>query len=116
MTQADDKPLMWLHGEVRTPPLSPSARVEAGVLLRRLQHGESLGLPHSRPLPDVGRRCHELRIIDAGTTWRVVYRIDADAIVIAEVFAKKTRTTPKAVIEACQRRLAAYDALAEMEE
>jgi hypothetical protein len=40
-----DKPLVWLHGEIRTPPLSAAARVEAGVLLRRLQRGEILGLP-----------------------------------------------------------------------
>ena len=31
---------MWLHGEVRTPPLSAAARLEAGVLLRRLQRGD----------------------------------------------------------------------------
>jgi hypothetical protein len=37
-----DKPLVWLHGEVRTPPFSKEARVEAGVLLRRLQRRETL--------------------------------------------------------------------------
>ena len=46
------------------------------------------------------------------STWRLVYRIDPDAIVIAEVFKKKTPTTPKAVIDACRRRLSDYDALA----
>jgi len=107
-----DKPLVWLHGEARTPPLTAAARLEAGVLLRRLQRGESLGLPHSRPLPVVGRRCHELRITDDDATWRIVYRTDAEAIVIAEVFAKKTPATPKAVIAACKRRLASYDAIA----
>jgi phage-related protein len=38
-----------------------------------------------------------------------MYRIDADAIVVLEVFAKKTRTTPKAVIAACQKRMKEYD-------
>ena len=104
-----DKPLVWLHGEVKTPPLSSSARIEAGVLLRRLQQGESLSLPASRPMPSIGKRCHELRIVDEYATWRVVYRIDRDAIVIANVFSKKTQATPKAVIEACQRRLRRYD-------
>jgi len=103
---------MWLHGEVRTPPLSAAARNEAGVLLRRLQRGESLRLPQSRPMPSIGRRCHELRITDEDATWRIVYRIDADAIVIAEVFAKKTQATPKAVIAACRRRLRSYDSVA----
>ncbi|MGH2373661.1 MAG: type II toxin-antitoxin system RelE/ParE family toxin [bacterium] len=108
MSQAD-KPLVWLHGEVKTPPLSQAARIEAGFLLRRLQRGEFLGMPHSRALPAIGPRCHELRIKDAGATWRLVYRIDADAIVIVEVFSKKTAATPRAVINACQRRLREYD-------
>ncbi len=25
-----DKPLVWLHGEIKTPPLSSEARIEAG--------------------------------------------------------------------------------------
>ena len=112
MGRSADKPLMWLHGEVRTPPLTATARLEAGLLLRRLQRGESLGLPQSRPMPAIGRHCHELRIVDEATTWRIVYRIDADAIVVAEVFAKKTQTTPKSVIDACRGRLSAYDAIA----
>lgn len=65
--------------------------------------------PHSRPMPVVGPRCHELRVRDAGATWRIVYRVDADAIVIAAVFSKKTRTTPKAVIATCKQRLRSYD-------
>src|SRR5712691_2368174 len=97
-----DKPLAWLHGQVKTPPFSEEARTEAGVLLRRLQRGEMLGLPHSRPMPTIGARCHELRIQDADSTWRVVYRVDSDAVIIAEVFAKKTQTTPKSVIDACR--------------
>ncbi len=104
-----DKPLVWLEGEIKTPPFSLEARVEAGTLLRRLQAGENLGLPHSRPMPAIGRRCHELRIPDEDVTWRIVYRTDSDAIVIGEVFAKKTGTTPKKVIDACKRRFKRYD-------
>ena len=104
-----DKPLVWLHGEIKTPPFSPEARVEVGVLLRRLQGGEKLALPHSRPMPSIGARCHELRISDAQATWRIVYRLDSDAVVIAEVFSKKTRAMPQQVIEVCQRRLRQYD-------
>lgn len=104
-----DKPLVWLHGEVKSPPFSASARVEAGVLLRKLQGGAKLSMPHSRPMPAVGPRCHELRIPDGTRTWRIICRLDLDAVVIAEVFEKKTRTTPQRVIEVCQRRLRAYD-------
>lgn len=50
-----DKPLVWLRGEVKSPPFSAAARLEAGWLLRRLQAGEKLGMPHSRPMPTIGR-------------------------------------------------------------
>jgi phage-related protein len=103
------KPLVWLRGEVKTPPFSSAARVEAGILLRRLQEGEQLSLPHSRPMPSIGARCHELRIVDEDVTWRIIYRTDADAVVIAEVFAKKTQRTPSDVISNCRRRLREYD-------
>jgi phage-related protein len=104
-----DKPLVWWHGEIKTPPFSQAARVEAGYLLRRLQRGEMLGMPHSRPMPTIGPRCHELRINDADATWRIVYRIELDAIVILEVFSKKTSKTPRAVIQECKRRLKEYE-------
>jgi phage-related protein len=103
------KPLVWLHGEVKTPPFGVAARIEAGFLLRQLQQGENLGLPHSRPMSSIGGHCHELRVRDQDKIWRIIYRIDDDAIVIVEVFSKTTRTTPKTVIEVCQRRLAQYD-------
>ncbi len=105
----EDKPLVWLNGEVKTPPFSLEGRIEAGMLLRRLQSGERIGLPHSRPMPSIARRCHELRIPDEDKTWRIVYRIDPDAIVIGEVFAKKTNATPDKVIDACRRRFKRYD-------
>ena len=104
-----DKPLVWLAGEVKTPPFSRSARIEAGLLLRRLQKRESFGLPHSRPMPSVGRRCQELRIVDENQSWRILLRVDSDAIVILEVFGKKTGKTPKSVISTCQERLKRYD-------
>jgi len=82
-----DKPLVWLAGEVKTPPFSKEARVEAGVFLR----------------------CSELRIRDERKNWRIVVRCDSDAVVIAEVFEKKTRTTPARVIAVCKERLGRYD-------
>ncbi len=105
---SSDKPLAWLHGEVKSPPFSPAARVEAGMLLRRLQAGETLGLPHLRPMPGIGAGCHELRIVDGSVSWRLVYHLDREAIVILDVISKKTEATPKSVITSCQGRLAAY--------
>ena len=46
------KPIIWLRSEIKSPPLSKEARLEAGFLLRKLQIGENLSMPHSRPMPD----------------------------------------------------------------
>lgn len=105
----EGKPLVWWEGKIKTPPFSPAARIEAGTLLRRFQLGENIGLPHSRPMPSIGHRCHELRARDKELNWRIVYCIDPDAIVIVEVFEKKTAATPKKIIDTCKARLKAYE-------
>ena len=66
-------------------------------------------MPHSRPMPNVGARCHEIRINDEDLTWRIMYRIESDAIVILDVFEKKTNRTPKRVIDICKSRLKVYN-------
>jgi phage-related protein len=67
--------------------------------------GRKISLPHSRPMPVIGKSCHELRIIDKNVTWRIIYHIGDDAIVILEVFTKKSKQTPKNIIEACTKRM-----------
>lgn len=109
MANGIDKDLIVLRGEIKTPPMSKKARLEAGFLLRKLQQGDSISMPHSRPMPSVGEHCHELRIIDENSTWRIVYRIDADAVLILEVFSKKTRETPQNIIDSCRKRIKNYD-------
>ncbi len=106
---AGHRPLVWLHGAVKTPPFTAAARTEAGLLLRRLQRGDKLSLPHARPMPVLGPRCGELRISDAEATWRILYRLDPDAVIILAVFAKKTPATPMVILDACAARLAKYD-------
>ena len=106
----NEKPLRWLHGEIKTPPISINARRELGMLLRELQDGANLGMPQSRPMPSIGRRCHELRVNDANKVWRLVYCIRTDAIIILDVFEKKTRVTPADVVDNCIRRLKHYEA------
>jgi phage-related protein len=61
-------------------------------------------------MPVIGPRCHELRIGDASREWRIIYRADSDEILVVDVFAKTTRTTPKKVIEVSKQRLRAWDA------
>lgn len=104
-----DKPIRWLATEIKTPPFSREARIEAGVLLRRLQRGERIPMPHSQPLPSRGPRCHELRVRDENRSWRIVYRVDSDAILILDVFSKKSQATPTHVLAACRRRMKDYD-------
>jgi phage-related protein len=106
---ASPKRAVWLRGSVRTPPFTVEGRREMGGLIRDLQNGESLGMPASRPMPSIGPRCHELRVGDADHNWRLIYRIDPDAIIVVDVFPKTTRTTPKPIIDGCQERLKRYD-------
>jgi len=147
------KPLLLLNGKIKSPPFSEDARRRAGFLLRMLQRGEllslphyhyhtitttlslphyhyhtitttlslphyhyhtittTLSLPHSRPMPVFGPRCHELRIIDssAQVTWRIIYRLDVDYVVIVDIFAKKTERTTDDVIWRCKARLKRYE-------
>ena len=104
------KPLLWLHGEVKTPPFTAEGRQEAGMLLRFLQEGEKLGLPQAEALPQVGPRCGALRIRDAGHNWRIMYRVDADAVLVLDVYPKKTRKIPDEVVSRCKDRLKRFDA------
>jgi phage-related protein len=103
------KPLVILSGEIKTPPFSEVARVEAGTLLGVLQNGGTLSLPQARPMPCIGIRCLELRVKDKAAEWRIFCRVDPDAVLMVHVLAKKTQQTPKPVIHLCVSRLKAYD-------
>jgi phage-related protein len=59
-------------------------------------------------MPTIGAHCHELRIPDREHSWRIIYHLAEDAIVILVVFSKKTQTTPHTVIEMAKKRLAAF--------
>ncbi len=90
--------------------MSHDTRREIGFLIRKLQQGVRVEMPYSRPMPSIGRRCHELRVNDAGQTWRVIYRTDPDVILVVTVFSKKTNQTPKRMIDQAKRMLRDYDA------
>jgi len=94
MLLAVSKPLRWLAGEVKTPPMSVEARREMGFLLRQLQEGENLTFPHCRPMATIGR---------------LLYLLDSEAIVILEIGEKKSRKTSQAMIELCRKRLKSYE-------
>jgi phage-related protein len=105
----NDKPIVWLKNEIKTPPFSKTARLEAGFLLRQLQQGSNLGMPQSRKIPDLCPRCHELRIKDQDKWYRIIYRLDRDAIIILDVFEKKSNKIPKRILDTCRQRIKRYD-------
>ncbi|MGD9635350.1 MAG: type II toxin-antitoxin system RelE/ParE family toxin [Pirellulales bacterium] len=107
--QPTRKPLVWLQGEIKTPPFTAKGRQEAGMLLRLLQQGEQLNMPQAEPLPNVGPRCGALRVRDADHNWRIMYRADSDAILVLDVYSKKTRKIPDEVVRRCQERQKRYD-------
>jgi phage-related protein len=105
-----DKPIAWLHGEIKTPPMSKEARFEIGHLLRRVQGGEKLSMPISRPLPSIDPGAHELRVkdIEKKISWRVVYFVGAEDVVVLDVFPKRTKTIPKGILANCKKRLSDF--------
>jgi len=102
------KPLVWLTDEVSTPPFTTRAGANAGELIRLLRLGEHLGMPDSRPMPVIGRACHELRVPDLDRDWRIFYHIGQDAIVVLGVEKKTRQRTPTRIVEMCRRRLRTY--------
>lgn len=66
-------------------------------------------MPQAEAVPILGPRCGALRVRDGGHNWRIMFRVDADVILVLEVYAKKTRKIPQAVIDRCKRRLRDYD-------
>jgi phage-related protein len=103
------KKLGFLHGDIKTPPFSEKARKESGYLLRRLQSGETLGMPSAEPLPIVGPRCGALRVRDEQHNWRIMYRVDPTTVLVIDVYDKKTRKIPDEIIDQCKKRLKEYD-------
>jgi len=89
------KEIAWIKGEIKTPPFTRDARIKSGLLLRRLQLGEKLSQPESKPIKSIGKNCHELKIKDKDLDWRIIYHIHTEAIVILEVFAKKNKENTK---------------------
>ena len=82
------------------------ARSRLGRQIFRLQMGESLELPGSRPMPSVATGAAELRVRDANGIYRVFYyTASAKGIVVFHAFVKKTQRTPPLEIEVARKRL-----------
>jgi phage-related protein len=102
------KGLIWLHGRVDSPPFSEKSLTDVGAFLFKLRQGVKLSMPVSRPMTAVAPGCHELRVPDRNLSWRIVYFVGAQEIVVLDVFAKKTPKTPSCILVNCRRRLRVY--------
>lgn len=84
----------------------PELKKEVGEALRDLQKGISLGMPLSRPMPEVASGAHELRVKGTSTAIRVFYFVKlAEAILVFHAFQKTTPKTPKRELALARQRL-----------
>lgn len=81
-------------------------RKEIGFLLYKLQIGESLSMPHSRPMPSIGRGCYELRVRGEDGSYRFFYlqRLK-NRVLVFHAFQKKTQKTTDHDLQIGKRNL-----------
>lgn len=82
------------------------ARVHLGKNLFRLQMGEHVGMPVSRPMPMVSAGVSELRAKGTDGIFRVFYYLPSPkGVLVFHAFVKKTQRTPPLEIELARKRL-----------
>jgi phage-related protein len=90
--------------EVRSLP--KEVRIRLGRALMAMQRGFSLGMPLSRPMPEVARGVEELRLRDQAGQYRVfIYPRAAQGILVLRAFRKKSAQTPLSELAIARRRL-----------
>jgi len=64
---------------------------------------------------NIGSRVYELYVDDddKSCSWRIIYHIADDAIVVLDYFKKKSAKTPDRVIQRCQSRLKKWNDIAQ---
>jgi phage-related protein len=92
--------------------LGQEARSEILTLLRRLESGESLNMPHSRSLASIAKGLFELRVRDANGNVRVFYYTKIKStIYIIHALRKKTRIIPENDRQLILKRIREIDIL-----
>lgn len=95
------KRIVW-HPDAREmlQEFPKEVRNALGYLLHRLQRGDTLDMPHSKPMPAVAKGAYELRTKAAPGAYRAFYYLKCeDGIFVFHCFKKKTQKTPKSDIE-----------------
>jgi phage-related protein len=60
-------------------------------------------------MKSIGPGVQELRIEDFPVSWRIIFRVDPEAIVVVSLFEKRGRKTRKADIDLARKRFREYD-------
>ena len=86
--------------------LNPELGIRIVEILDLLAQGESIGMPLSRPMPDIAGGSHELRLKDKSGQYRVFYYTKvSNMLIVFHFFKKKSQSTPKKEIDIAQKRL-----------
>jgi len=85
--------------------LPEAIRVDVAESMSRLDAGELLSMPLSRPMPEVGRGVHELRLNSFHGVYRVLYVVRPGIVGVLHAFKKTTRSTPLRSLELARKRL-----------
>ena len=86
--------------------LPEEIRGDLADALARLDAGQALTMPLSRPMPIIGNSVHELRLKDRSGAYRVFYVLPGAGIVyLLHAFQKKTQATPKSNLTLARKRL-----------
>lgn len=81
-------------------------RGDVADALARLDAGQSLTMPLSRPMSIIGNGVHELRLKDRSGAYRVFYVLSGAGIVyVLHALQKKTQATPKSNLDLARKRL-----------
>ena len=81
-------------------------RGELADAIARLERGQMLTMPLSRPMPSIGPGVHELRFRDRSGIFRSIYWLaGGGSVYLIHAFKKKTPKTPLQDIEIAKERL-----------
>ena len=81
-------------------------RLRLGKGLFRLQMGERIGMPNSRPMPVVADGVSELRVKSKDGAYRAFYYTEsARGVIVFHALVKKTQQTPPLELELARKRL-----------
>lgn len=101
------KEIKWnRHAKEFVRGLDRLTKLEIGTQLLRIQHGERLNSPLSKPMTVIHKAAHELRVQDGRGAYRIIYILSLhDKIFIPHAFTKKTQKTPLKEIKLSIQRI-----------